>query len=231
MCGGFTAGDGLNGGMVVSERTHAGMLRREELVRTSALDQSEWNYDGVLGWISRRRLVLAEGLLGGPRYERLVEVGYGSGVFMPAWAAHATAVAGIDVHAHAEAVQTVLARRGIVADLREGSVTLMPFQDGEFDALVAVSSLEFVDDLDAACREIRRVLRPGGVCCAVTPGHSRVLDAGLRFLTGERAEDTFQGRRQRIIPTLLSHFELVRRVDFPPGAPELARLYSGLLLR
>jgi len=90
--------------------------------------------------------------------------------------------------------------------------------------------LEFVDDLDPACRELRRVTAPGGRVVVVTPGHSAVLDFGLKLLTGERAEDTFQGRRQRIQPTLARHFSLARSIAMPPWSPPVARLYTALLL-
>lgn len=39
----------------------------------------------------------------------------------------------------------------------------MPFADGHFDALVSVNAVDHVDDFAAVAREIRRVLRPGGL--------------------------------------------------------------------
>ena len=39
----------------------------------------------------------------------------------------------------------------------------MPFADDEFDAVVSVNALDHVDNLAAVAREIRRVLRPGGL--------------------------------------------------------------------
>lgn len=209
------------------------LLPREDLVRTSDLDQGDWNYSGPLGWVSRRRIALVSRLLAedGARGGRLLEVGYGSGVFAPTLVAHAAALAGIDVHDKPAEVTQALRRNGIEADLRTGSVTALPWPDGTFDTVVAISVLEFVDDLDTACRELRRVLAPGGRVVVVTPGHSALLDLGLKVLTGERAEDTFAGRRQRIVPTLQAHFRVERRLAVPPLAPPPVRLYTALLLR
>ena len=39
----------------------------------------------------------------------------------------------------------------------------MPFPEGYFDAVVSVNAVDHVDDFPAVAREIRRVLRPGGV--------------------------------------------------------------------
>jgi ubiquinone/menaquinone biosynthesis C-methylase UbiE len=206
------------------------LLPRDALIRTSDLDQGAWNYSGVLGWVSRQRIAMVDRLLDGAPRGRLLEVGYGSGVFMPALARHATTLSGIDVHDKPQAVERVLADHGITAELRTGSVTALPYPDGSFETVVAISVLEFVDDLDLACRELRRVLVPGGRLVVVTPGHSPVLDAGLKLLTGERAEDTFEGRRQRIRPTLDRHFRTERTRALPWGAPGPVRLYTALRL-
>lgn len=48
-------------------------------------------------------------------------------------------------------------------------LTLLPFQDGSFDALVCNHVLEHVGDDRAAMRELRRVLRPGGWALLQSP--------------------------------------------------------------
>ena len=206
------------------------LLPETALVKTSDLDQGQWNYHGVLGWVSRQRIGMVDRLLAGVTTGRLLEVGYGSGIFMPALSRHCTTLDGIDVHDVPDRVAASLAEHGVTADLRTGSVTALPYPDASMDTVVCISVLEFVDDLDAACRELRRVTAPGGRVVVVTPGHSAVLDLGLRLLTGERAEDTFQGRRQRIQPTLARHFSLGRSIAMPPLSPPVARLYTALLL-
>ena len=47
-------------------------------------------------------------------------------------------------------------------DWLEATATAMPLADGSFDAVVASQVLQFVPEVDAVAREIRRVLRPGG---------------------------------------------------------------------
>ena len=170
-------------------------------------------------------------LLNGVRTGRLLEVGYGSGIFMPTLARHCSVLDGVDVHDKADEVRRVLAEHGIEASLVTGSVTELPYSDGTFDTIVCISVLEFVDDLETACGELRRVLSPTGRLLVVTPGHSRLLDTGLRLLTGEHAEDTFAGRRQRILPALTKWFDVDRRFSFPPAVPNVARLYTALSLK
>ena len=54
-------------------------------------------------------------------------------------------------------------------DVCMGKVEDLPYRDGAFDAVVCTDVLEHVVDLDAAVREIRRVLRPGGLAIIRVP--------------------------------------------------------------
>lgn len=53
-----------------------------------------------------------------------------------------------------------------------GSVTAMPFRDGEFGNVTAMEILEHITEVPAALTEIKRVLNPGGVLVATTPDNS-----------------------------------------------------------
>jgi len=46
--------------------------------------------------------------------------------------------------------------------LSEGSITALPLPDHGVDAAITVNTIYFVADLDEACAELARVLRPGG---------------------------------------------------------------------
>ncbi len=205
------------------------LLPQTKLIRTGPVDHADWNYRPILGQIQRLRFSLALSLL--PAWsERLLEVGYGSGVLMPALRDHARELYGIDVHPNFRAVEENLASEGIVAHLSEAKAEELPFADNFFDSILAVSSLEFVSDLNQACLEIRRVLRPGGSFVVITPGQSPVIDFGLRILTTESAKKDFGDSRKAIIPTLSHHFvvESTRRV--PRFTAGLGNLYHAFRL-
>jgi SAM-dependent methyltransferase len=89
--------------------------------------------------------------------------------------------------------------------------------------------LEFVDDLAAACREVKRVLEPGGIFAIVTPANSPILNLGVRVLTGVSPRADFQGRRHGILPRLYQEFVVDQRADYPPFAHGV-RLYTALRL-
>lgn len=203
------------------------LLAKDALVKTGPVDFAEWNSRPLLGWIMRQRFRMALSLLP-PKIGRLLEVGYGSGIFMPALAGRASELYGIDIHARNGDVAAALLRVGVEPRLYQGSCERLPFDAARFDAVVAVSALEFVTDLDAAVDEFLRVLAPGGALVVVTPGRSRLADAGLWLLTGKRAEDDFEGRREAVMPALLARFREERRIRWP--APQLP-LYTALRLR
>jgi ubiquinone/menaquinone biosynthesis C-methylase UbiE len=200
------------------------LLPRHALVKTSRVDHADWNFRPVLGAIQRLRFKLALELLGQPPVPRLLEIGYGSGIFMPQLSLHCAELCGIDIHGKHLEVGEKLAAVGVTPRLLSASATNLPFPDAHFERIVAVSSLEFIDDLRGACSEIRRVLDPRGRFVVVTPSHSAVADLGLKILTGQIAKDDFGDRRRGLVETLQEFFEVDERRTAP-------WLYTALSLR
>lgn len=52
----------------------------------------------------------------------------------------------------------------------------IPFEDNSFDIVIANHVLFYCDDIEAACREIRRVLKPGGVFICGTYGRNHMKE-------------------------------------------------------
>jgi SAM-dependent methyltransferase len=202
------------------------LLPREALVRTGPVDHADWNYRPLLGYVSRARFRLALSLLP-ERADAILEVGYGSGVFIPSLARRAARVAGFDVHAGNESVAAALRGHGVEADLRSGDGRALPFGDAEFDVVVAISALEFVEDLGGLCAEVARVLKPGGTFVVVTPGDAPPLDWALRLATGMDPRTEFGDRRSRVIPALRRAFRVEREAAFPPVLGTLVPVYRS----
>ena len=141
---------------------------------------------------------------------RVLDVACGTGALTAVAAQRAGAsgsVFGLDCNA---AMLTVARRKPLAVQWIEGCAEVLPFADGEFDAVVSQFGLMFFDDRAQALREMQRVLRPGGrlavaVCDAVehSPGYAALAGLLLR-LFGRRVADAF-------------------RAPFAIGDPELLR--------
>ena len=107
--------------------------------------------------------------------QSVLEVGCGSGVFLPLLGRAVGAegrVVGLD-HAPAFVAE---ARARVAAEGLDGSVTVeegtvyrLPYPDASFDAAHCERVLMHLDDPTAALREMRRVVQPGGRVVAVEP--------------------------------------------------------------
>jgi ubiquinone/menaquinone biosynthesis C-methylase UbiE len=203
------------------------LLPEEALVKTGPVDHADWNFRPVLGAIQRARFRLLVDLFAGRRFDRLLEVGYGSGVFLPELARRSRELHGIDIHREPDRVMVRLASRDVRATLATASAEAMPYDDDFFDAVVAVSSFEFIEDLDRACLEIRRVLARRGAFFVVTPGDSPILDAGLKLLTGADARSDYGEGRKKVMPALERHFRVDAVRTFPRA---LFPIYRGMRL-
>ena len=212
----------------MTDRSKPALLPRGDLLKTNELDQGDWNFRPVLGYIQRQRFQLGATLLGKQRFRRLLDLGYGSGIFLPELARRCDELYGIDPHPMPQAVRAVLERNGISAELTSGDAASMPYPDDFFDAIVTVSAIEVVPNLDAACTEIRRVLKPSGVFVVVTPGFSAVADLGVRLLTGRNPDEDYGNKRERVVPVLLSRFRVLHQRRWPQVG--LPRLYTALRL-
>ncbi|MEO0487683.1 MAG: bifunctional 2-polyprenyl-6-hydroxyphenol methylase/3-demethylubiquinol 3-O-methyltransferase UbiG [Pseudomonadota bacterium] len=114
----------------------------------------------------------------------VLDLGCAGGFMAEALADRGAQVTGIDPAAEAIAAARVHgAERGIRYDVGVGEN--LPYGDAEFDHVVCVDVLEHVQDLEQVCREIARVLKPGGSLLFDTI--NRTLLARLAVITA--AED------------------------------------------
>jgi SAM-dependent methyltransferase len=147
-----------------------------------ATDPLKWYYWPVLGTMYRRRveLCLAE-CTGG---SRILEVGFGSGVTFLNLHALYDEIHGIDLDGDVEEVTNRFRARGIETHLRNGNVLFLPYPDGYFDTVLLISILEHLkpEEQPTACREIMRVLRPGGQLVYGVPIERKFMASMFRLL-------------------------------------------------
>jgi SAM-dependent methyltransferase len=109
----------------------------------------QWFIDNPLAYVSELRAVRA--LL--PTKGSGIEIGVGTGRF----AAPLEIKQGIEP---SRSMAEVARKRGI--EVIHGVAEHLPFSDGEFDYALMVTTVCFLDDMDMAFHEVRRILKPGG---------------------------------------------------------------------
>ena len=103
------------------------------------------------------------------RQDRVLEIGFGPGLAVQEVASIATDgfVAGIDhsavmvSQANKRNAQAIAAGR---VELKCGSVAALPYADGAFDKVFSINSIMFWPEPVENLKEIRRVLKVGGLC-------------------------------------------------------------------
>jgi ubiquinone/menaquinone biosynthesis C-methylase UbiE len=91
----------------------------------------------------------------------VLECGCGTGLILERVKELARHAAGIDL---SPGMLSLAKARGL--DVREGSVTALPFEDASFDVTCSFKVLPHVPDIGKALSEMARVTRPGGVIVA-----------------------------------------------------------------
>ncbi len=215
---------------------------QEELVRAAYLDRpvrtAALRYATSEEWKALRRyLPVPPGTA--------IDLGAGNGV-----ASYALARAGWSVIAlepdpsatvGAGAIRDLAASEGLDIDVRDGLGESMPIPDGTVDLVLARQVLHHARDLGQLCREVARVLRPGGVFLSLRDhvvSSDQQLQAFLqahplhRYYGGEHA----YSRREYLrairkagltITTVLGSFDSV--INYAPHTP--ASLRAGLARR
>lgn len=133
----------------------------------------------VMAMENRERIEWAVKLLAVQPTDHILDIGFGPGISTKLLAAQASQgfVAGIDLSdvmvQQARWRNAADVRKGRV-ELQQGSVEKLPYPDARFDKVLAINSLHHWTDKQAGLREVRRVLKPGGIIAIVEQPPSKI---------------------------------------------------------
>lgn len=114
--------------------------------------------------------LLGEHFPHGARVSQVLEIGCGSGPFLPSLCSRFRRVTAVDVALRWLVVARARLREaGVDADLICACAEALPLEDESYDVIVAANVIEHLRSADAGLGEIRRVLRADGVAAFSTP--------------------------------------------------------------
>ena len=193
--------------------------KREHIIEIDKNDPLRYYYIPVVRTLYRQKMKLATDLIGDRHYSSLAEIGYGSGIFLPEIAKHCDKVFGVDLHQDIPKVKQMLASEGTDAVLFVGDILTLPIKEKTFSAVISLSLLEHIRQLDTAVKEIHRILEDGGVAILGFPPKNKVMTALFRFIGFANIDDHHVSDAEDILKVVDHYFEIeeVRRISFLPG--------------
>lgn len=209
---------------------------RGALRPNNAADPLPYYYKPLVGRLFAARLDVGLGLLGG-RFERLLEIGYGSGLLLPTLARVTDALVGVDREPEPPGLRAALERLGVQpAALVQADVQALPFSDGEFDGVVAFSILEHLSaaELTRAAAELARVLRPGGRLLVGCPAVHRAMNAAFAAIGFRGIAQHHLSGLPEVVRACAPHFTVEKRAALPrlfDRAPLGWAPYGAILFR
>jgi 2-polyprenyl-3-methyl-5-hydroxy-6-metoxy-1,4-benzoquinol methylase len=158
------------------------LLPKETYIYEPETDPLQYYYWPILGGMYRRRVELAiNECMGG---ERVLEVGFGSGITFQNLHEKYQEIHGVDLYADVSRVSKMWDEHGIETKLRIGNVTSLEYADNFFDTVLLISILEHVQPEEQAIvfKEIKRVLKPGGQVVFGVPVERPIMVFAFKLL-------------------------------------------------
>ncbi len=196
------------------------LLPAEKYIGVNQYDPIKYYYWPVFGKMYRRRVELALGECSGG--DKVLEVGFGTGLAFPNLHEMYKEIHGIDLTADIEAVRSVFAPMNIPLFLEKGDVQNLPYPDETFDTALLVSILEHLkaDELARAMNEIHRVLKPGGQMVYGTPVEKPFMVFMFRLLGHNIRDEHFSTEKEIAAAArrVFSTGHVIEMKSYPPVA-------------
>ncbi len=201
------------------------------LQKTGEVDYFNWNYKFPIDIIQKYRFKRITKLLGKKKYNTLLEAGTGSGIFLPELSRHCINLYACDLHNNYDHIPALCERYDIKNYfVNQQNIEKTTYSDNFFDVIVAVSVLEFVNDIQIATNEIKRILKPNGIFITICPMHSSFLDSFLSLYSNKKPKEEFGNSRMIVTKYLEENFKVVKKGYMLPVIGKWFPIYTHYIL-
>ncbi|HJO63673.1 MAG TPA: class I SAM-dependent methyltransferase [Desulfobacterales bacterium] len=197
--------------------------KEENISHTEIADPLKFYYLPFTRSFYIKRLDTLVSFLQEDRYDKLLDIGCGSGIFLKELETKCNSLHAIDVHKKMHLVLNMIQKEEINTNLAEASVIDLPYDSATFDCVIAVSVLEHIRDLGGAFNEISRVAAKGADIVLGFPVKNIATDTIFRLsytlLPGAKIEDEHVSDHCEIIDTASKLFKDIAIYNIPPFLP------------
>lgn len=203
---------GSNTAMIPKKGSSMHFPQRENISAIDDKDPLKYYYNPLTRYFYRKRLIMAYGLLEQRWYDKLLEIGYGSGIFLPALADRSRKLFAIDVHCKGKIVSQMLKKENRQALLVEGDASDISFKDDVFDGLVCISVVEHFENVEPILDEINRILRKDATAIIGFPVKNIVTDFFFRVV-GFKTDEIHPSSHNTILEKINKTFNVVECLE------------------
>jgi len=202
------------------------------LQKTGIIDYYHWNYKFPLRFIQRYRFKQVVRLLGNIKYNRLLEVGMGSGIFLPELAKHCDTLYACDIHNNFNHIHKLCEYHKIENyNISNQDIKSTDFEDNYFDVIIAVSVLEYIHDLQDALGEIKRILKRDGILITITPMENKFLEWIISLYTDKATKSYFRNSYDFVTGSLEESYLVLEKGYFVPILGKFFPVYTHYKLK
>ncbi|PIE89036.1 MAG: hypothetical protein CR997_13250 [Acidobacteria bacterium] len=147
----------------------------------------------IVRWLYWKRLnkLLMKAKHYAPHASKVLDLGTGSGVFLPSLVKNYDYVAGVDRYTKDAKALT----KQLKLNLVDGDINQLPFDPNSFDIVFAASVLEHFQDVEKPIQEIVRVLKPNGLFLSSTPTENALYQVGRKVFGYVKPHDHYQSAK------------------------------------
>ena len=185
--------------------------KKEELVSTGDSDPIEYGlyHLPIIKYPFILRLKKVIQLFGNKKYDKMLEVGTGSGILIPELSRHCNSLYCIDIHDRIEDIKNFVKKKGINAKVSYGDIFNLKFKPRFFDAIVCISIIEHLVEVGKALDSIKRVLKDDGILFVGIPTKN-IIGETIIELIAPGSKDRHVSDSVKIIREVRKRFKIVR---------------------
>ena len=154
-------------------------------------------------------------MLDGKTCDNLLDIGFGSGIFLPALSLKTKKLSGIDTHNYVNLIKEMAEDMKINAELKQGSVLNIPFPEKQFDCVTCLSVLEFIDDTDKAFSEIARIAAKDARIVIGAPVINKLTDLCYAAIGKKGQNRLHKSDHLKIIKSVKKYFDIEKITTLP----------------